>query len=152
MFLFITKSLTETCKESFLISPYTKKEILEMTSSLDYNKAIGINSNPIKTLKIAKEYIAVRLCFIYNLSFITGIFPNSSKIAKVTTVYKKGSKLECANYMLSNLDKIIEKLLHKRLMGFLNDWKVLYQKQFGFQKNFLLHMQWLALLKILQRQ
>ena len=55
VFLFITKSLTEPCKESFLISPYTKKEILEMMSSLDYNKAIGINSIPIKTLKIAKE-------------------------------------------------------------------------------------------------
>ena len=38
--------------------------------------------------------------------------------------------------LLSNLDKIIEKLMHKRLMGFLNDQKVLYKKQFGFQKNF----------------
>ena len=61
------------------------------------------------------------------------------KVAKVTPVYKKGSKLECANYrpitLLSNLDKIIEKLMHKRLMGFLNDQKVLYKKQFGFQKK-----------------
>ena len=61
------------------------------------------------------------------------------KIAKVTTVYKKGSKLECGNYrpitLLSNLDQIIEKLMHKRLMAFLNDQKVLYKKQFGFQKK-----------------
>ena len=33
--------LTEQCKESFLISPCTKDEILEIISSLDYNKAIG---------------------------------------------------------------------------------------------------------------
>ena len=109
-------------------------------SSLDYNKAIGIKSILIKILKIAKEQIAEHLCFIYNLSFTTGIFPDSLKIAKVTPVYKKGSKLECANYrpitLLSNLDKIIEKLMHKRLMGFLNDQKVLYKKQFGFQKKF----------------
>ena len=101
---------------------------------------IGINSIPIKILKLAKEQIAEHLCFIYNLSFTTGIFPDSLKIAKVTPVYKKGSKLECANYrpitLLSNLDKIIEKLMHKRLMGFLNDQKVLYKKQFGFQKKF----------------
>ena len=45
--------LTEPCKESFLISPCTKKEILEIISSLDYNKAIGINSIPIKIVKIA---------------------------------------------------------------------------------------------------
>ena len=131
--------LTETCKKSFLISPCTKNEILEIISSLDYNKAIGINSIPIKILKIAKEQIVEHLCFIYNLSFTTGIFPDSLKIAKVTPVYKKGSKLECTNYtpisLLSNLDKTIEKLMHKRLMGFLNDQKVLYKKQFGFQKK-----------------
>ena len=131
--------LTEPCKESFLISPCTKNEILEIISSLDYNKAVGINSIPIKILKLAKEQIAEHLCFIYNLSFTTGIFPDSLKIAKVTPVYKKGSKLECANYrpisLLSNLDKIIEKLMHKRLMGFLNGQKILYKKQFGFQKK-----------------
>ena len=26
--------------------------------------------------------------------------------------------------------------MHKKLMGFLNDQKVLYKKQFGFQKKF----------------
>ena len=66
-----------------------------------------------------------------NLSFTTDIFRDSLKIAKVTPVYKKGSKLECANYrritLMSNLYKIIEKLMH-RSMGFLNDQKVLYKK------------------------
>ena len=131
---------TEPCKESLLISPCTKNEILEIISSLDYNKAIRINSIPIKILKISKKQIAEHLCFIYNLYFSTGISPDSLKIAKVTPVYKKGSKLECANYrpisLLSNLDKIIEKRMHKRLMGFLNDQNVLYKKQFGFQKHF----------------
>ena len=101
-------------------------------SSLDYNKAVGINSFPIKILKLVKEQIAEHLCFIYNLSFATGIFPDSLKITKVTPVYKEGSKLECANYrpltLISNLDKIVKKLMDKRLMGFLND-------QFGFQKK-----------------
>ena len=132
--------LTEPCKESFLISSCTKNEVLEIISSLDYNKAIGINSIPIKILKMTKEKIAKHLCFIYNLSFTTGIFPDSVKITKVTTVYKKCSKLECANYrptsLLSNLDEIIEKRMHKRLIGFLNDQKVPYKKQFGFQKKF----------------
>ena len=106
---------------------------------LDYNKAVGINSIPINILKLAKEKFAEHLCFIYNLAFITGIFPDSLKIAKVTAVYKKGSKLDCANYrlttLLSNLDKIIQKLMHKSLMGFLNDQKVLYKKQIGFHKK-----------------
>ena len=83
-------------------------------------------------LKLAKEEVAEHLCSIYNLSFRTGIFADSLEIAKVTPVYKKGSKFECCNYrpitLLSNLDKIIEKLMRKRLMGFLNHQKVLYKK------------------------
>ena len=91
-------------------------------------------------MKLAQEQIAQHLCFIYNLSFTAVILPDSLKIAKVTPVYKKGFKLECANYrpmsLLPNLDKIIEKFMHKKLMGFLNDQKILHKKQFGFQKNF----------------
>ena len=72
---------------------------------------MGINSIPIKILKLAKERIAEHLCLIYNLYFKTGIFPDSLKIAKVTPVYKKDSKLQSANYtpisLLSNLHKII---------------------------------------------
>ena len=134
--------LTEPCKESFLISPCTKNEILEIISSLDYNKAVGINTIPINILKLVKEQIPENLCFVYDLSFTTGVFPDSLKIAKVTPDYKKCSKLECANYrpitLLLNLDKIIEKHMRKRkrLMRFLNDLKVLHKKQFGFQKKF----------------
>ena len=80
--------LTEPCKESFLISPCTKNEILEIISSLDYNKAVGINSITIKILKLAKEQIAKHLCFIYNLPFTTGIFPDSLKIASHTILQK----------------------------------------------------------------
>ena len=77
-------------------------------------------------------------CYIVLVT--TRIFPDSLKIAKVTPIYKKGSKLECSNYrpisLLSNLDKIIEKQMHKRLIKFLNDQEVLYKEQFGSQKNF----------------
>ena len=56
--------LTEPRKESFLISPCTENEILEIISSLDYNKAVGIKSIPIKILKLAKEQITDYPCFI----------------------------------------------------------------------------------------
>ena len=93
-----------------------------------------------KIIKIAKEPIAEHISEIINLSFASGIFPDCLKTAKVTPIFKKGSKLECSNYrpisLLSNIDKIIEKLMHKRVMNFLIDHKILYKKQFGFQKNF----------------
>ena len=103
-------------------------------------KTTGINSIPLKILQLAKEPIAEHLCNIYNLLFTIGIFPDSLKIASVTPIYKNGPKRECANYkpisLPTNPDKIIQKLMHKRLMGLLNDQKVLYKKQFGFQTIF----------------
>ena len=40
------------------------------------------------------------------------------------------------NFICLNLDKIIEKLMHKRLTEFLNEQKILYCKQYGFHKGF----------------
>ena len=56
--------LTEPCKETFLISPCSKKELLEIISSLDNNKATVTKNIPIKILELAKEQIAKHLCFI----------------------------------------------------------------------------------------
>ena len=61
--------LTNPCVNSILIYPCTKKEILEIISNFDNNKATGINSIHLKILKLPKVPIAEHLCSIYNLSF-----------------------------------------------------------------------------------
>ena len=38
--------------------------------------------------------------------------------------------------LLSNIEKILEKLMYKRLYKFLNDNNILYDLQFGFRQNF----------------
>ena len=38
--------------------------------------------------------------------------------------------------LLSNLDKIVEKLIYKRIIQFLEGKKIIYYKQCGFCKNF----------------
>ena len=74
---------------------------------------------------------------MFNLSFNTGVFPNSLKIAKGIPI-QKDSKLVASNlnYRPINLDKILEKLMHSRLVKLADDRKILYSKQFGFRKNF----------------
>ena len=62
------------------------------------NNATDINSIALKILKLAKQPISNHLSEIFNLSFSSGIFPERLKTAKVTTIFKKGSKLECSNY------------------------------------------------------
>ncbi|XP_057310296.1 uncharacterized protein LOC130648273 [Hydractinia symbiolongicarpus] len=69
-----------------------------------------------------------------------GIFPSNLKTARVIPIHKKGSKLELTNYrpisLLTNIDKIFEKLIYKRVYGFLEANNVLYKQQFGFRKNY----------------
>ena len=56
---------------------------------------------------------------------MTDVFPSVLKTAKVVPVFKKDSKLNCSNYcpisLLSNIEKILEKPMYKRLYTFLNN-------------------------------
>ena len=74
-----------------------------------------------------------------NLSFNQDKFPSILKIAKVLAIFKKGDKLDADNYrpisLLSNLSKVIEKLMHKRLYYFLEKMKVFYPFQLGFRNK-----------------
>ena len=94
---------------------------------------------PVKLLKIASPIIVPYLVNIINISFKTGCFPDAVKLAKVIPIFKAGSKLDINNYrpisLLSVFSKIIEKLMHSRLCSFLEAHNVIYNSQFGSQKN-----------------
>ena len=71
---------------------------------------------------------------------MTGVFPLVLKTAKVVPVFKEDSKLDCSNYrlisLLSNVEKILENLMCKRLYTFLNNNNVIYNFQFGFRQQY----------------
>ena len=73
------------------------------------------------------------------MSFLTGVYPDSLKIVKIVPILKGGSSQDVNNYrpisLLSIFDKIIEKLIHKKLYDFLEEHNILYHNQFGFRKN-----------------
>ena len=78
---------------------------------------------------------------IFLISFSSEISPTPLKTAKVIPIHKKDSKLECSNYrpiaLLSSIDKILEKLVHKRFSNFLDKNKIIYSLKFGFGQNYL---------------
>ncbi|XP_057290925.1 uncharacterized protein LOC130613625 [Hydractinia symbiolongicarpus] len=86
------------------------------------------------------EVLDFPIAKLINLSFSTGIYPSSLKIAKVIPVYKKGSNVELCNYrpisLLSNIDKIFEKLIFNRLYNFFSMNNTIFPDQFGFRKKF----------------
>ena len=63
------------------------------------------------------------------MSLTSGVFPSVLKLAKVIPVHKKDSKLDFSNYipisLISNLDKILEKLMYTKIVKFFNNFYLL---------------------------
>ena len=112
--------------------------MLEIIKSLT-NKANGPSSIPLNLLQDVADIIVFSLCHIINKSFLKGIFPDTLKVVKAVPLHKGGSAEDLNNFrpisLLSIFDKIIEKLMHKRLYHFLELHNVLFENQFGFRKN-----------------
>ena len=107
----------------FFLTPTDSTEVSNIIFSLNQSKSDGPNSIPIKILKLLNKDISDQLAILFNQSFSSGIFPSILKTSKIIPIYKKGSKLECSNYrpisLLSNIDKILERLMYNRLYNFL---------------------------------
>lgn len=90
--------------------------------SLNKSNSTGPDGISSKILQIANDYISDPLSYIINRSFQLGIFPTSFKCAKVIPIFKKGNTRLVENYrpisLLNNMSKILEKLVHKRVMDF----------------------------------
>ena len=134
-----SKFLKNRNQMKFVIAHVSNEEILDIINSLE-NKSTGPSSIPLKLVSLIPDLIILPLAYIINMSFITGEYnSNLLKIVKVIPIHKGGSTQDVNNYrlisLLSIFDKIIEKLMHRRLYNFLMEHNILYQNQFGFRKN-----------------
>ena len=136
---YYTDYLLNPNKETFFITPTTDEEISDIISDLNIRRSTGPNSIPTKVMKQIKDVISAPLAKLINRSFHNGVFPNILKIAEVIPIFKSESRVACNNYrsisLLSNIGKIIEKLMHKRLYSFLETQNCFYPAQFGFRLN-----------------
>jgi hypothetical protein len=70
---------------------------------------------------------------------IQGIFPDRLKFATVRPLFKKGDKRDISNYrpisLLPVFSKILERVMHTRLLEHLYAYNILSSEQYGFQPN-----------------
>ena len=132
-----TDYLPKTNETRFFFKLCCPDEVSEMINSLKSGKSNGPNSIPTWVLKSLTDVFSHPLSYIFNLSLMQGIFPDAFKLAKVIPVFKKGQRNECSNYrpisLLSNLGKLLEKVVHRQLYNFLDHENLLYDLQFGFR-------------------
>ena len=101
-------------------------------------------------IKHVKQDIKLPLAHICNLSFGTGVFPGDLKIANVVPIFKANGEMIFSNYrpvsVLPVFFKLIERLMYDRLIQYINENKLLYEYQFGFQRGKSTHMALIVLL------
>ena len=137
---------------TFKFTNTTPDQIETIIKNIDPTKAVGPNSIPPKILKKIAPLISKLLAKIINTSLNTAKFPSKLKISKVNPIHKKDSKLKVSNYrpisLLSNINKIIEKVVHLQLYSFLEKNNCIYDLQFGFRQK---HSTNHALISIVQQ-
>jgi len=136
-------------EKSMFLLPVTELEVLEEIQKLAIDKSPGHDEISPKLIKTSVRSILTPLTNIFNKSFEQGIVPEILKIAKVIPLFKKKDPFIVENYrpisLLSIFNKLLEKLMCRRLLSYLSKEHILYKFQFGFRKN---HSTILAIIEI----
>lgn len=114
-------------------------EVINLIKDLKPNKAPGIDMIKSETLKEISQEIATPLSYLINKILRTGICPAEFKKTVIKPIYKKGDKNIAENYrpisLITCLAKIFEKVIKIRLTNYIDKYKLLSPKQFGFRKG-----------------
>ena len=123
---------------SFFLAPVTPT-IIKLIIDKMKSKSAHIETYSTKILKYLADLISPILCDIINRSFQTGYFPKFCKSARVVPLFKSGDKKNVQNFrgisILPIFSKIMEKVVHFQLYGYLQCNSLLTGDQFGFRKK-----------------
>eukprot|EP00794_Sanderia_malayensis_P005002 gene5002-5659_t len=129
----IPKRTTDVFKFQFV----TNMDVEKIIKSIKRSKATGIDDLPPGLIKDAADVLSVPLSHIINVSLDTGQFSQEWKSAKIIPLHKSGSTTNFDNYrpisVLPIVSKVIEKIVQKQLINFLDQTKLLSTRQFGFR-------------------
>ena len=122
---------------SLYLFPTDTNEISKILGKCPNKKSAGDDGISLVLLKQLSSTISYPIAKLVNMSFEQGVFPTAMNIARVIPIYKGKSKELFTNYrpisLLSNVSKVLEKVMHKRLYEFMEKHQMLYRNQFGFR-------------------
>ncbi len=114
-------------------------EVKNMLEDLDVRKAMSPDGVLSWILKECSSQLVSALHNIISTTLVKGRVPIDWKWADITSIHKTGSKEDPLNYrpvlLTSVVAKICEKIIMNRWVKYLEDNKVITEKQFGFRKG-----------------
>ena len=124
---------------SMYLSPTCKNEISNSIGQLPNKKSHGYDKINNCLLKELHLVITLPLTIAFNKSLEEGIFPDCMKDADTVPLYKSKFKSDYNNYrpisLLITLSKLLEKIVYKRTIAFLDKHDILFSSQYGFRKK-----------------
>lgn len=128
-----------TINDTFVLETTNTFELIEVFKGIKNKKSSGYDDISIDLLKNLPDNALYVLCECFNVSFLTGIFPDCLKKAIVVPLHKGGELDNACNYrpisLLSTLSKIVEKLVKRRMLEYLSRHNIISDTQFGFQPS-----------------
>lgn len=124
---------------SMLLFDTTEAEVGSLLSGLEIHKSTGPDGLSNYLLKNCALELARPLALCINKSLRQGVYPDVLKVARVTPIFKGGSKEISPNHrpisVLSSLNKVYETVLESRLREFLKAEGLMYDHQYGFREK-----------------
>ena len=121
----------------FAFSEVSRAEVLDVLKSLNVWKSSGLDEISARLLKECRNELAWPLCYLFNLSISTSVYPDAWKKAVVFPLYKhKGDRQSLSAYrpisLLSAVSKVFGRVVKKQLLKFCTDNLIIPDEQFGF--------------------
>lgn len=134
----INKVRMDKIANSIVLADTTETEVKKIIEELKPHKSPGLDNITSESLKKIVNNIIEPLTYLINTSLRNGNFPKVLKVAVIKPLYKAGDKHEVSNYrpisLISNIAKIFEKVIKIRICGFIEKYKLISDKQYGFRE------------------
>ena len=131
-----TDYLHDPAVNSIYLKPSEPSEVYEIINNFKNKATLDCK---ISVLKIANKNFrfTTTLSNVINSSLDQGTFPQQLKTARVVPIHKGGDKCTVSNYrpisLLTSFSKIYEKIMHNRMLSFLQSNNSLFEAQYGFR-------------------
>ena len=116
------------------------QEVLEQVDKINIAKSSAIRNISTFIIKDSFRVLLHQVTYLFNLSIRKNVFPTSWKMARVTPLPKDGDPTDVNNLRPISLlpipGKILEHLIHKQVMSYLDRNHILDENQSGFRKNY----------------
>ena len=114
-----------------------EREVINICKNIETHKSSAIDLFSSRILKDAFLTLSKELTHLINLIFTTATFPTAWKNAKVIPLFKGGDNSDVSNYRPISLlplpGKIVEAIIHSKIIEHLDNLDFLSDKQDGFR-------------------